>query len=696
MSQNVTIAIAHTFFEAYAKLSPGVQRQTRKFIDKFRNDPTHHSIDYEPIQQLRNSDLRTVRITQDYRGIVYHPARGNVYVLLWVDGHDKAHRWAAGKQVERLANGAMQVVDVSFGETEQETGTGFFTAERFDDAQLLRLNVPAVLIPSVRGLTMGNFDEIRDYLPQEAAEALVKLMGGTPYKRVIDNLERVDNVGESGDNLAQSLKHPDSQRRFMVVEAADDVDFLLDESQKTLAVWRISLHPDQQKLVDTRFSAPARVYGGAGTGKTVVAMHRANRLAQTLTGQDKVLFLTRSAQLRDNISDQLSRLCHSETFKRIDVKGLTKWTRELLRPHLNGRTLAKEDEIDALWPQVMLNNFFMPFTTQQVKQEWDKVVRPNNITTESAYLAFARTGQGTRLTRDERQEMWLEIERFRRHLDENGIVPPSMVVTLVRELLENGTITHSYQHVIVDEVQEFSAESLRLVRALLPERENDLFLVGDPYQRTGGFTPVPFKQCEINITGRSRTLTVNYRTTEKIRLFAEHVLNSNPNLMTDDEKYDRSDFRSFRIGDDPMVIEFKSGAKEREFICNSIDRLLEKSVPANTICIIVRYATQLRKYRTWFEGNGRPYLYLKRGVRDVGNPDSGIRMATMQYVKGLEFTHVFISGATKAAIPYRTQRYSEESLQRERQLLHVACTRARDELTVTSVGTSSIFLQTVD
>jgi superfamily I DNA and RNA helicase len=104
--------------------------------------------------------------------------------------------------------------------------------------------------------------------------------------------------------LAKALEHPDSRRRFVTVNSEKDLASMLDAP---LEKWRVFLHPSQERLVTKNFNGPARVLGGPGTGKTVVAMHRARHLAKTLCSDadDRILFTTYTANLAQNVEQNI-------------------------------------------------------------------------------------------------------------------------------------------------------------------------------------------------------------------------------------------------------------------------------------------------------------------------------------------------------------------------------------------------------
>jgi len=279
-----TVAISADFLRAFSGVPKAQQKKVREFTEKFRTDPTMSSINYEPMHEAKDPKVRTVRIGQDFRAIVIHPPKGDVYLLAWVDHHDEAMAWAKNKRFDvNAATGALQVVDVEQVEhveaavtmdDEDSEPSIQSSARLFDEVgeqDLYDVGLPPLLVPSVRAIRDDSqLDELRAYLPEEAYEALFLLACGSSVEEALKEAKRVTEVDP--DDFDQALQHPDTQRRFRVVESSDQ---LLDMLNAPLERWRVFLHPDQADLVRRRFNGPARVLGGAGTGKTVVAMHRA-------------------------------------------------------------------------------------------------------------------------------------------------------------------------------------------------------------------------------------------------------------------------------------------------------------------------------------------------------------------------------------------------------------------------------------
>jgi hypothetical protein len=701
------VAVSTDFLEAYARIPRPQQKKVREFMGKFQANPTSAATNYETIHDMRDERVRTVRIDLAYRAIVLHPQRGDVYTLLWVDHHDAAMNWARRKQFGvNPVTGALQVVDMEWATAvapavpDESTPEpirildeyGVFELLTADD--LLRLGVPQVLLPAVQNLhTAAELEKLEKYLPAEAYEALYWIGHlGYSVDQALNEVSagRPKPVIVDVEDLETALQHPDSKRRFTIVETPAELEDILSAP---LEKWRVFLHPSQADMVQRHFNGPARVLGGAGTGKTVVAMHRARHLARRVftDPQDRILFVTYTRTLAHNISQNLDHLCGPER-ARIEVVHLHKWAADFLRSQRIRFDVAGSDEIKQGWQGALGRVANAEFDLGFYRAEWDNVVKANRLTTLAEYLRVPRRGQGSRLSRLQRVAIWEVFENFRSYLQESGKIEWNDVPAQARQCIEsNPQLQLPYRAVIVDETQDLYPEELRLIRAIAPQGPNDLFLVGDAHQRIYSTAPVTLSHCGVNARGRSRKLRINYRTTENIRRWSLGVLQ---NIAVDDldgQTDDLLGYRSLRQGQPPAIQHFPTLAAERAYVIGRIEQLVvEEDAPPESICLVFREGRQADNYKRGLAQAGIPFLYLTHDVND--DAGEGVRLATMHRVKGLEFTHIFMVGVNEGILPNRHVLAEDEEALRERCLLHVAATRARDTLTITSYGRPSPFL----
>ncbi|MEW5910889.1 MAG: UvrD-helicase domain-containing protein, partial [Thermodesulfobacteriota bacterium] len=375
--------------------------------------PASPSIHYEKIQKAKDENVRSVRIDQDYRGIILKPASGNVYMLLWVDHHDKAYAWAENRIFSiNSETGGLQVVNVEEKpltvEPEEAKDSSGHPFDSYKDAELMRLGVPQILLPLVRQLKKkDDLDAIENRLPQEAYEALFFLAEGFSLQDVFKDLEKEQPpVDVDTTDFVTALENPDSKRRFHVVEGALELAEILNSP---LELWRIFLHPSQRSIVEKDHNGPVRVLGGAGTGKTVVAMHRARWLAEKLFTKenDRILFTTFTKNLAADIKENLRKLCSPDVMKKIDVINLDAWVIQFLKKHGYNYTLIFQDNTGPYWQNALnLSPIDMDLDESFYPQEWAQVIQAQGITTSDEYMKASRVGRRKKLTRPMRQKIW--------------------------------------------------------------------------------------------------------------------------------------------------------------------------------------------------------------------------------------------------------------------------------------------------
>jgi superfamily I DNA/RNA helicase len=697
----LTIALSNDFLLAYSSVQKNHQKKVREFIELFRERPDSPGIHYEPIESAKGKGLYSVRIDQAYRAVVFHPASA-VYVLTWVDHHDDAYEWAAKKtfQVNPLT-GALQVLNTEVVESvaaAPESGGGLFDATK--DKHLLRLGVPEALLPLVRGMRSdADLEKSEKDIPQEAYEALFLLASGYSLEEVFQEMDKRDEEAavNTGDFLA-ALQNEDSCRRFYVVDEAKDLTEILSAP---LEQWRVFLHPKQRKLVSTRAGGPVRVLGGAGTGKTVVAMHRAKYLAeQVFTGkEDRVLVTTFTKNLATDIFENLRKICSAEAMVRIEVVNLDAWVSNFLRTQGYRHQVVFDEEGNECWRNALnLVPGELGLPESFYRTEWEDVIQAQNVTSTEQYVKVARLGRGSRLSREMKKRIWPVFQEYRAQMNEQGKKEYIDLIRDARSLLETRKITLPYRSVVIDEAQDMSGEAFRLLRAIVPTGENDIFLVGDAHQRIYHHR-VTLGQCGINIKGRGKKLKVNYRTTEETRRFAVALLEGRDIDDLDGGQDQQKGYMSLTHGEPPLVRCFRTFAEEAAFVKARIHELGVQGAPLESICVVGRTRKILEAYTAFLRGEGLEMYEIKRDAAEQRDKP-GVRIATMHRVKGLEFEHILIVSANRGVVPLdQAIRDGEDAVARrnaetaERALLYVALTRAKKSAAVTGYAELSPFLK---
>jgi len=712
MMTPVQIAISQEFLSAFSQLPKKTQKKTTEFISSFTANPKSPGINYEKIRDSQNKGFRSVRVDQKYRAIILKPETGNTFFLLWVDNHDAAYDWARRKKIQiNSVTGTLTVIEAindpatdqpeSYNELHgKQAEKSVPTLFKLRNDDLLNLGVPADLLDSVTKICSEEaLERLRYQLPVGAYEALYLLAAGTTWQEI--EREYINPPASPVDttDIEAALDRPESKRMFTVVKDQFELENMLEAP---LEHWRVFLHPTQRKLVERHWNGPVRVLGGAGTGKTVVAMHRARWLAKNVLNagsNEKVLFTTFTANLTLDIEANLRKICSNEEMQRIEVVHLHRWVSEFLKnrdyPH---QIIFPDDErYKTIWDQALsLIDDSVDQPKSFYKEEWERVVLPQNVMSMADYFKASRTGRGVALNRKQRALIWPVFDQVRLQLKQQGLRTQEDATLDATNLLKEYPLHDLYRSVVIDETQDMGSESLGLVRQLVKPNANDIFAVGDGHQRIY-LRKAIMGHCGIKIVGRSHKLRINYRTTEEIRRFAISVLENIPIDDMDGGTDSSHDYLSLMHGVDPIISEFCNCADESEYIAKEVKKLIEEGVLTQDICIAMRISEGFSAIEECLVNAGIQTQIVSRSKDN--RPSPGVRFATMHRIKGLEFRYVFIASANEGIVPLKVSTQSTEDPVEararelnERALLHVAATRAIQGLYISTSGPISPYL----
>ena len=612
-------------------------------------------------------------------------------MLCYVNHHDKAYDWAERRRLEtHPTTGAAQLVEIR--ETVKEVVVPVYVQQELPappkprlfadkpDEELLGYGVPAEWLNDVRQANEDSLLLLADRLPGEAAEALLELAtGGKP--RVVQPATPVTNP----------FDHPDAQRRFRVMTNVEELQRALDFPWEK---WTVFLHPQQRQWVERDYTGPARVSGSAGTGKTIVALHRAVHLARTCPDA-RVLLTTFSDTLASALHTKLKRLVGSEPrlAERIDVHSLSALGLRLYKSHCGPVSLASSNTLRELLGEALKAVGGHKFSLQFLLTEWEQVVDAWQLETWESYRDVARLGRKTRLPEAQRAVLWSIFERVRGELKERGLVTQAAVFTALASALARSK-NLPFDFAVVDEAQDISVSQLRFLAALGGDRPNALFFAGDLGQRIFQ-QPFSWRSLGVDIRGRSRNLRVNYRTSHQIRLQADRLLGPEATDV-DGNSEDRSDTVSVFNGPLPVIRVLKTKNEEIKSVGTWLADQSKAGVLLHEFGVFVRSAGQLDRAQAAVKESGLPFKILDEHVETTSGH---VSISTMHLAKGLEFRAVAVMACDDEIIPLQERIETvgddadlQEVYDTERHLLYVACTRARDHLLVTSVEPASEFL----
>ena len=699
------MAMSSDFLDAFARLPRPQQRGVRTLISRFNADSTASGLNYERIHAARDPAMRSLRIDQGYRAIVLKPEHGDVHMLLWADKHDDAYKWAERHECRINAEtGALQVYEPRTAPDADAAAQVGMPADaaapplafrNLRDRELARLGVPPAMLAEVRTVRDdAELDVMQPRLPLEAYEALFLYLAGESYEDLVREREAPQEPVDTAD-FAAALSRDDSRGRFVVVEDELELEAMLNAP---LERWRVFLHPSQRRLVERQWNGPTRVLGAAGTGKTVVAMHRARWLAQNLSGRDRVLFITFTKNLAADIEHNLSAICKPEESARIEVTNLDRWVTRFLQGRRYEFRIGYGRNRDAWQRALDLKSAELDVSDAFYDDEWEQVVQAHGVTTRDQYLRVSRVGRGSRLNRAARAQAWRVFEEYRTQLAERGVKEVDDAYRDAAALLQNDRGTLDYAAVIVDEAQDMGAQAYRLIRQIVPVGANDLFVVGDGHQRIYGRNKVVLGRCGIDVRGRSRKLRLNYRTTEETRRWAARLLAGRAIDDLDGGLDDDRGITSLTRGPAPLLEHFESRDEQSAFIIAYLQQIQTEDASLRGVCIVARTRRERDAISDTLKKHDLTYVALEAGAVDEAETE-GVRLATMHRVKGLDFNRVVMASINADLVPLRVaidargdavERESAET--EERALVYVAATRAKKELLVLSYDEPSRLL----
>lgn len=681
--------IADTFTDSLAKLTGEEQKAVKTTAFDLQLNPANPGMSFHKIDKAKDKNFWSVRVGSDIR-LILHKTQGSL-LLCYVDHHDKAYAWAERRKLEtHPKTGAAQLVVIR--EMVQEILVPTYVKApkaapskeplfaRISDDDLLSYGIPAEWMNDVRQATDDTLLTLADHLPSEAAEALLNLAtGGKP------------SVPKPPVLVTNPFDHPDAQRRFRVMTNIEELQRALEFPWDK---WTVFLHPEQRQWVEREYNGPARVSGSAGTGKTVVALHRAVFLVRA-NPNARVLLTTFSHILANALRAKLRRLISSEPHlaERLEVHSINAIGSRLYKSHFGQANVAPREVISELLKEASKEVGNHKFSAPFLLTEWEQVVDAWQLETWESYRDVVRLGRKTRLPEPQRAVLWSIFEGVRAGLSSRNMITLSGMFTKLAAVIAK-TKSPPYDFAVVDEAQDISIAHLRFLAGLGGHRPDALFFASDLGQRIFQ-QPFSWLALGVDIRGRSRTLRVNYRTSHQIRMQADRLLA--PEVSdADGNKEERGRTVSVFNGPAPDIQVLSSQEEEIAWVGGWISESAKKGVAPHEFGIFVRSVAELDRASAAVKRAGIPFKILDEYVETTSGH---VSISTMHLAKGLEFRAVVVMACDDEVIPLQERIETvaddadlEEVYDTERHLLYVACTRARDFLLVTSVDPASEFL----
>lgn len=661
----MTVVLATSFTKALGKLTEGERKQAKITALDVQTDPDAPGLSLHRIDRARDPHFWSARVSRDLR-LILHKTRGST-LIAYVGHHDDAYAWAERRRIEaHPRTGAMQIVELRERVEDVVVHRAVEAPQPpvlagYEAADALSWGVPEDWVEDVLAASEATVLDVAAHLPEEAAEAVLRAAAGEAPLAA----EASATVGLVG------LDHPDAKRRFRPIGDQAELVAALDAPWDE---WTIFLHPAQREFVDRDFAGPARVVGSAGTGKTVVALHRAARLARE---GGRVLVSTFSSELATDLASKMDRLAAGASWRaRVHVSTMDEVVSGLLP---SSRRLAKRSEIDTALAEAARSELDAP-SAAFLRDEWHGIVDAWAVPDADTYRQMPRLGRGVRLPASRRNAVWTIFEAAKADLAGQDLTTPGFAMHEVAERIRDGTLDPGFDHVVMDEAQDVSAPELVLLAAMAGDTPNGLFFAGDIGQRIFR-APFPWNRTGVEVRGRSRSLKVNYRTSHEIRMRTETLL---PRRLVEADagEDDRTGVTSVFHGPAPELVVFDDPEEERSAAVRWIATRVGEGLDPTHAAVLVRSERELSRGRDIAQAAG-----------------TGITLLKMHDAKGREFGIVLLIACDADAIPSEErlldaadERAMAEVFETERHLLYVAATRARDHLWISGVSPVSEFL----
>jgi len=714
------LAITRDVLSQYARLGKSVQNAVEAAIAEFANDP-HADLRLEKVPGSRDDRMRLVRLADTWYGVVLAPAGGGTYCLLTILPCDQALAHAISRRFG--VNAAIGVLEVSNDEAIQQLQPSLQAAAGpadkrlfadISDADLTRLGIDARILPLARLLSSeADLETMQSVLPEAQYAVLHGLARGMTVDEAMAEAAQLlpsstpPEQVDAGD-LVSAMERTPGQVTF--VSGQEELQLVLAHP---FAAWRAFLHPSQRKIAyRASYGGPAQVTGGPGTGKTVTVLHRAAFLATRVdtpppaagpgpatqgspSGPEAkpVLLTTFNGNLAEALHAQLDLLIRdADVRSRIEVLNVDRLAYSIVKQARGNPVIADERMLRARWAEAAAAAD-LDLTPVFLKNEWEQVILGQDLRNEHAYLTCLRAGRGRPLTKAQRNQVWQVAQRVTAELAAAHESTHLQLANEAAHLLRQAGAPR-YRHILVDEAQDLHPSQWRLLRAATASGSDDLFIAADPHQRIYN-NRVSLASLRISVRGRSRRLSLNYRTTQEILAWAMPLLGSDQVTGLDGEVDSLLGYRSPMHGQPPQLRMAATRAEEFALLTERIRSWLAAGIESYAIGVAARSASLVREAREALKADSIGTASLT----DRGSTQA-VRAGTMHAIKGLEFQAVAVVGVEQGVIPEPAALTPEDEdvlahaqdLQRERCALFVACTRARDHLYVSGTGELSTFL----
>lgn len=691
--------LADTFQDSLTKLNNQEQKAVKLTVFDLQQNLSNPRHQFHRIDGSKDPNFWSVRVNRDIRLIV-HKSKSS-FLVAYVGHHDDAYKWASRRRIDTHPHtGVAQIVEVrervkkipvarpradegesTVHNSESHGKSKPLLFSKLSGEEILNVGVPSDWVEDIQNATEDNFYDVAQRIPYEAAQALMEYEGTGVL--VVPN----ESEAESDPFL-----RPDAQRRFRVLDNRHDLEQALNFPMEK---WALYLHPVQQQLVDETFSGPARIAGSAGTGKTVVALHRAARILREHP-EAKLLLTTFSSPLSNALEYKLRMLMHRDVTveQRVSFLPFDGAAIELFTlAHGHNPKIAKLEHVKRSLNKAVEENNLKGFSDRMLLSEFQRVIDAWQIENLDAYAEVPRLGRKNQLGKRQREKLWPVFRRTKEILSSQHRYTLATVFGKVEAYFRDRPLK-PFSHIIVDESQDLGVPELKMIAAIKSDNTDSLFFAGDLGQRIFA-EPFSWLKLGIDVRGRTRSLKVNYRTSREIRCVAEKLL---PTTIRDVDGIEEDRSGTVSVFDDvaPEVLIQESEEEEILVIAAKIREALKDGLLPEEIGVFVRSSNELSRARRAVEKTDQAIVQLSSKIEDK---TGRIVIGTMHLAKGFEFRMVIVMACDEEILPNHNRLRAaadehelDEVYNTERNLFYVAVTRAREKLVVSGVSPATHFI----
>ena len=689
-------------------MDKSIRGKAMSFLQKLTENDALPGLHIEPIAGAVDPRVRTGRVDDGWRAVMFradHEGEAH-YIIHGVWPHDRAIDMARKVRLTvNPVNGLPQFEEAAAPEV-APTIVVTPPVERpllapYELADLTDwLGVPEDV--ATRALAITSEDAMLDLAGEHEGwlgTILVSLAAGDSLDDIAATLQLSEGGSDESDQaLLDSLRRPAAQLQFTFIGNQEELRRVIEGGD--FAAWRVFLHPEQRRYVDNTYSGPFRLTGGAGTGKTVVLVHRVRALVRR-NPDARIVLTTFTTNLAESLRDSLRQLdagiplAERPGAPGVYVAGVDALAAAVLRSGGSAvddamravlgeaRTSRTPRPPSARWRDVVESAVTeLPAEAANeafLAAEYGQVVLPNRVTDEAGYLRVRRSGRGVALDRRRRSQVWALIAAYRAQCQVDGSLDfPEAAAVAAHHLGRVGALA---DHVLVDEGQDLAPTHWQLLRALVGEHPDDLFIAEDAHQRIYGSRLV-LSRYGIKIVGRSRRLTLNYRTTAENLRYALSTLAGGDYTDLEDQ-WEEATYRSARSGPAPRVSAAGSLSEVMDKVAGQARDWIAAGVAPDTIAVLVPDRSLRERVVAALDAGQVPVAAIDRGRP----PAEKVLVMTMHRAKGMEFARVILTTGVRSSAEQERLRVLDETERidaglRARSLTYVAATRARDELVV--------------